>query len=395
MGLYRYQGLLEKGKKIKGLIDADSELIAKERLRKDSILLVSLRPLEEKQREKNFPPSFLLSFTREVGQLLRAGLPLYESLETLEEKYRHQSVHGLFLDLCNALKRGLSFSAALKKYPRSFDEVYISMVKAAEQTGSLARIFDQLSLLIGKRQKLRKQLMSAAAYPAFLSVFCFIVTFVLLFFVIPSMKELFEGRELHPLTTTILFLSQFLQTYVLALGLGFLGLVSCGIILFRQKSVQTFFQKILLSLPILKTIFLQSALIRFCRSCSILLEGGVSLLESLRLSRKVMHNLPLEAVIESAERKIVEGASFSSELKHSPLIPSLMVRMLQLSEETGHMGVNLSNIAEIYEEELEKSLEQITAFLQPALLLLLGLIVGVVLLSVLLPLTDVSSLMDT
>ncbi len=395
MGLYRYRGLLEEGKKIKGLIDADSEIGAKERLRKDSILLTSLKPLETKQKEKNFPSSFLLSFTREVGQLLRAGLPLYESLETLEEKYRQHPVHCLFLDLCNALKRGISLSEALKGYPKSFDDVYISMVKAAEQTGSLSRIFDQLSLLIGKRQKLKKQLISAAAYPAFLSVFCVIVTFVLLFFVIPSMKELFEGRELHPLTTTVLFLSQFLRAHILTLAISVLSLVAGAIFLFRQKSTHAFFHKLLLSLPLLKTIILQSALVRFCRACSILLEGGVPLLESLRLSRKVMHNLPLEAVIERAEQRIMEGFSLSSELRTSHLIPSLMVRMLALSEETGNMGANLSNIADIYEEELAKSLEQITAVLQPALLLLLGLIVGIVLLSVLLPLTDVSSLLDT
>ena len=395
MGLYRYQGLLEEGKKVKGLVDADSELVAKEILRKESILLTSLIPLKEKQKEKNFSASFLLSFTREIGQLLRAGLPIYESLETLEEKYRHLPAHNLFLDLCHSLKRGLSLSEALKSYPKSFDDVYISMVKAAEQTGSLATIFNQLSLLIGKKEKLKKQLMAAAAYPAFLSVFCVLVTFVLLFFVIPSMKELFEGRELHPLTSTILFLSQFLRTHILTLALGVSSLITLGIFLFRQKKIQLFLQKFLLSFPILKTILLRSALIRFCRSCSILLEGGVPLLESLRLSRKVMHNLPLEAVIESAEKRIGEGASFSSELKKSPLIPSLMIRMLSLSEETGNMGVNLGNIADIYEEELEKNLEQITTFLQPALLLLLGLIVGVVLLSVLLPLTDVSSFLDT
>ena len=395
MTLYRYKGILEEGKKVKGLIDADSEPLAKERLRKARVLITSLRPLAEKQREVHFPSSFLLSFTREVGQLLRAGLPLYESLETLEEKHRENPLHFLFLDLCNALKRGISLSEALKRYPKSFDEVYISMVKAAEQTGSLGKIFDQLSLLIGKREKLKKQLMSAAAYPLFLSVFCVIVTFVLLFFVIPSMKELFEGRELHPLTTTILYLSQFLQTHLISLASIFVSLVGLGLVLFRQKSTQRALHKLLLSLPILKTIFLQSALARFCRSCSILLEGGIPLLESLRLSRRVMHNLPLEMVIEAAETKIMEGSLLSAELKASPLIPSLMVRMVALSEETGNMGLSLSNMADIYEEELAKNLEQITTFLQPALLLLLGLIVGVVLLSVLLPLTDVSSILDT
>lgn len=395
MGLYRYRGILEEGKKVQGVIEADSELLAKECLRKEKILLTSLQTLSDKQREKQLSSSFLISFTREVGQLLRAGLPLYESLETLEEKYRHTPMHSLFLDLCNSLKRGISLSEALKKYPKNFDAIYISMIKAAEQTGSLTRIFDQLSLLIGKREKLKKQITSAIAYPLFLSVFCVIVTFVLLFFVIPSMKELFEGRELHFLTNIVLSLSQFLRDYSVYLGVGFGAICAAVIFLFRQKRMKQFLHTLVLSLPFCKTIFLQSALARFCRSCSILLEGGIPLLESLRLSRKVMHNLALETVIESAEKKIVEGSLLSSELKLSTLIPPLMVRMLALSEETGQMGISLSNLADIYEEQVAKSLEQITSFLQPALLLLLGLVVGVVLLSVLLPLTDVSSMLDT
>lgn len=392
MPLYRYKALSEQGRKISGVIDADSFITAKERLRKEQVMVTDLEALEEKRKEISLPPPLLLDFTRALGQLLRAGLPLYESLVTIEEKYRKHKVHALFLDICDHLKCGSSLSAALKLYPKSFDEVYISMVKAAEQTGSLATIFDQLSQLIARQQKLRKQLVSAITYPAFLASFCVLIIFALLFYVVPTMGDLFEGRALHPLTQTVLSLSQFVRHYSIAL---FSGLI-LGVLLLtyalRKKEGRLFLQRLSLKIPLLKTLVLQSALVRFCRSFSILLAGGVPLLDSLRLSRKVMNNLLLEQVIENAEKKIVEGKPLSAELKTSPLIPALVIRMLAISEETGNVAPMLQNIADIYEEELEKNLLQLTTLLQPILLMTLGLIVGVVLLSILIPLTDVGSL---
>jgi len=395
MTLFRYYALSDEGKKITGVIDADSYIMAKNRLRKDQVMVTDLVALEEKRREIVLSSSLLLDFTRALSQLLRAGLPLYESLLTLEEKYRRHKVHPLFLDLCDRLKCGTPFSDALKYYPKSFDEVYICMVKAAEQTGSLPHIFEQLVLLISRQQKLKKQLVSAMIYPAFLGGFCLVVVSLLLFFVIPSMAELFEGRQLHPLTQTVLNLSRFVNHHGLTL-LALLAAACLGLVFaIRRKKSRIILHQLALKVPFLKTLTLEASLIRFCRSASILLIGGVPLIEALRLSRKAMNNILLEDVIDQAAKKIVEGKSLSSELKTFPLIPSLVVRMLAISEETGKVAPMLHNIADIYEEELEKNLTQLTTLLQPALLLLLGLIIGVVLLSILIPLTDVGSILQT
>jgi general secretion pathway protein F/type IV pilus assembly protein PilC len=395
MGLFRYQALAANGKKVTGVIDADSLLLAKERLRKEQVLVTHLEVLQETRKGIVLPPPLLLDFTRSLGQLFRAGLPLYESLLTLEEKYRGNKAHPLFLDLCDRLKSGSSFSEALKHYPRSFNEVYVCMVKAAEQTGSLPHIFDQLYFLISRQHKLKKQLLSALTYPAFLAGFCFLVTLVLLLFVVPSMAELFEGRTLHPLTQMVLSLSRFITHYGSLMLLGVVGFTALTVTWARRAESRILFHKLMLKLPFLKTLILQSSLIRFCRCASILLTGGVPLLEALSLSRKVMHNALLEEVIGDAASSVAEGKSLSGELQKSPYIPSLMIRMLALSEETGKVAPMLHNVAEIYEEELEKNLTQLTTLLQPILLLLLGLIVGVVLLSVLIPLTDVSSILET
>jgi general secretion pathway protein F/type IV pilus assembly protein PilC len=395
MALFRYRALTAEGKRISGVIDADSYLSAKDRLRKDQILVTGIDQLDKKQKTLRLSSDMLLNFTRELGQLLRAGLPLYESLLTIEEKYRGQPIHPLFLDLCDRLKGGSALSACLKNYPDSFDTVYLSMIQAAEASASLPYVFDQLSQLITKQQKLKKQLVSALSYPALLTVFCFVVTLSLLCFVVPSIQELFDGRSVHPLTKIVLGLSRFVTNNAAILASSFILCVVLVIFAIRSPKLRISMQQALLRFPLFKTIVIQSALTRFCRTAAVLLSGGVTLIDSLTLAKRAMKNLLLEQVIQNASKKITEGGKLSEELKASPLIPSLVVRMLAIAEETGKLAPMLQNLADIYEEELEKNLSQLTTFLQPALLIILGMIVGLVILSVLIPLTDVSSFLTT
>jgi general secretion pathway protein F/type IV pilus assembly protein PilC len=395
MALYRYQALSGAGKKISGVIDADSLFSAKEKLRKEQILVVDLDLFQEKKKEITLPFPFLLDFTRMVGQLLRAGIPLFESLVIIEEKYHHHRFHPLLMDLCDALKSGLSLSEALRRYPKSFDPIYIAMVHAGEQTASLPTVFEELCGLLQRQQKLKKQLFSAAAYPLFLGSFCMLVFLALLLFVIPSMKNLFEGRALHPITRFVFGASDFVSAQGSFLAIGvvlFMTLIAAAL---RHPVLRQKLDAVILKLPFIGEFLREAATIRFCRTSSLLLTGGLPILQTLQLSRHVMKNRQLEEVIASAQQKVSEGKSLSQELKASPLIPSIVPRMLAIAEETGKTAFMLQNIANICEENLEKRLQQFTAFLQPALLLLLGLIVGLVLLSILIPMTDVGSALQT
>lgn len=390
MAIFRYRALTETGKKINGVIDADSMVHAKEKLRKEKILVTKLANLQKK-KEVILKSSMLLAFTRELKQLLNAGLPLYESLLTIEEKYKRHKAHSLFLDLCDRLKGGNQLSIALKAYPKSFDPIYISMVEAGEKTGALPWVFEQLNQLTERKQKLKKQLISAMAYPAFLGVFCFLVVLALLLFVIPSMEELFEGRDLHPLTQLVLSSSQFLHHHFFSLTFLTVGTIFGLITFFKQEKNRVRLHAIIQKIPIMKTVFTQAALIRFCRSSSILIFGGVPLVTALNTARRVMRHALLEEAVEKAEKHLVEGQSLSSQLKNTHF-PPLVSRMISIAEETGKLPEMLQSLSDIYDQELERSLAHITTFLQPVLLLILGGVIGLVILSILLPLTDVSSL---
>jgi general secretion pathway protein F/type IV pilus assembly protein PilC len=395
MPLFKYRAISGEGKNFNGVVEADSLSVAKEKLRKNQVYITELIAVGNQKKELTLSFPLLLAFTRELAQLLKAGLPLYESLVTIEEKYRKNPKHSLFVDLCDHLKSGSHLSLALKKYPQTFHPIYLSMVQAGEQSGNLAEVFEQLAQLLHRQQSLKKQLASALTYPAFLAAFCFLIVCALTFFIIPSMRELFEGRDVHPLTRVVLSVSLWANEHIPFLLGSFCTIPLLIGVLMKRATTRLYLHRLSFQIPFVKTILLQSALVRFCRTLSMLLGSGVPLLEALAHSRKMLNNLLLEQVVQEAEKKIIEGQRLSAALQSQTILPPLVTRMLALAEETGKMKEAFLNLSVIYEEELEKHLSQLTTFLQPVMLMILGGIVGLVILSILLPLTDVNSFINS
>lgn len=392
MALFRYRALSASGKTTTHVVDADSLSSAKERLRREQVLVLEVVPLQRKER--GLAPSLLLAFTRELAQLLKAGLPLYESLLTIEEKYRRHHSHSLFLDLCDHLKGGASLSSVLKKYPKTFSPIYLSMIQAGEQSGNLPFVVERLFELLFKQQKWKKDLFAATAYPCFLALFCFCITGVLFFFIIPSMAGLFEGRELHPLTYCVLAISRWLTGNSTLLLFLLITLPLIGFWSWRRGGLRKKLEAMSLKIPLLQTLVLDGNIMRLGRVLSVLIEGGVPLVEALQLSSQMLRNVSLQEAVDFAINGIMQGQRLSSLWKDRPPIPPLVVRMLATAEETGRMGEAFHNLSELYSNEMERSFSHLTTFLQPALLILLGGIVGLVVLSILLPLTDVSSFLN-
>jgi general secretion pathway protein F len=394
MALFSYRALNENGKKIKGVIPAENEREAHLLLSQRKFFILSLERLSEKKTRTSFNKKELLSFTRETAKLLSAGLPLYEAILSLEEKYSHSHLHPFLLDLGEKLNAGLSFSEILKNHPKNFDLLYCAMVSNAEKTGSLDQTLAELARLIERREKLKGKFLSSLLYPAFLLGFSLIVIFVLFFYILPSLFELFEGRSLHPLTQFILLCSHFALSHRWAIFSCMIFLLFLGVLGFVSKKIKEKLFFFFLRLPLVKSLVLQMGFVRYFRSLSALLQGGVPLLDALQLSRDGMKHSLLDEQMKEAEKRVAEGWLFSAHLEKSSLVPKWACRMVGIAEKTGDLENMLRHIADIYEEELEKSLGQISTFLQPLLLLILGIIVGFVVLSVLIPLTDVSSFLS-
>jgi general secretion pathway protein F len=395
MPLFSYEALSEKGKKVQGTIDADTLQEAKLKLVRRQIVALSIDPLNEQKNSGGLSLKETLSLTRELSRLLQAGLPLFETLLALEEKYEGQKPHKILLDCCEKIRNGHSFAFALAKHPKTFDLLYVSMIANAEKTGKLEDALEELSSLLARQLQIRKQILSALLYPSLLFSFCLVVLSSLLFFVIPSLRELFDGRDLHFFTQIVFSASDFACHSKGFLLIGFAALSTLFLLTFLLPSWKKKLKTALLSFPLFKKFFAKVAFIRFCRAAAALLDGGLPLITALSQARSVMGHPLLEEVILAAEEKISQGASISSPFTGQPLIPPLVPRMLGIAEQSGKLSFTMHQIAQIYEDELETTLSYFVSAAQPILLLVLGALVGFVLLSVLLPLTDVSSFVAT
>ncbi len=391
MPLYEYQAISDRGKKFKATIDADSLQDAKLKLLRRQIAVLQIEALGEKEIRNRLSKGDVLNLTRELARLLQAGLPLFEALSALEEKYRGQKPHRLLLNLSDLIRNGFSFSQGLSKHPHTFDILYVSMIANAEKTGRLSQTLNELAQLLARQLQVRKQVLSALLYPAILSCFCLVVLSSLLFYVSPSLRGLFEGRDLHPFTRVVFAVSQFAcnaKSFLAIFFVSSIAFITASFFSPRLKEKITF---ISFRLPFFKPLLAKVAFVRFCHAAATLLEGGLPLIQALDQARRVMGHPILEAVIAKAEERIAQGESIHIPFQNHPLIPPLIPRMIAIAEEGGKLPFTMQQIAQIYEEELEKTLTHFASVAQPILLLILGAVIGFVLLSVLLPLTDVSS----
>ncbi len=391
MPIYEYTALNPKGQTKKSCFHADSMIEAKESLLKQELFLVAIKESKGSEKGKKLSKEQVLLFTQELSQLLKAKLPLYEALKTLEENNTNHPSHRIIAYLCDHVKQGELLSVALKAYPHLFDPVYIAMVKAGEESGKMDSAFLTLKKILSKQLKLQKQLSSALTYPKFLASFGFLLVLGVFYFLIPALKEMIEDKTLNNLTLAVLKISSLLRDQPYSC-LVFLGFLVCFFAFFKRiPGVLGFWYYLQIHFLPLKRFFIPKAFSRFCETLAGLLAANVPLVDAMRFSKDVLAHPILEKEIERILDQVVLGKKLSYELKHSPYIPDLVSKLVATSEETGTLAETFSSIAEIYEEELEKNLSQLSTLIQPVMIVILGLIIGLVLLAVLIPMTDVSN----
>lgn len=379
-----YKKLSSSGEIQKGVIDFSSIQEAKTKLMEQGDLILELKEVSARKTNK-FSLEMRYEFTYQMYQLVSAGLPLYESLLSLKEK---KVAYTQILDrLCVSINEGASFSEAISHLEGSFDPLYIAIIKASEASGEIKEGFLSLKLLQQRQLKIFKVLKSAFIYPSILLVFAIVIIHGLIFFIIPSLSELFEGRKLEGLTHLILSISRFAIDHVMMICILYLGIFIGAALAFQKgilkKIVITFLRKI----PFCYDLFLSLKFENFFTCLSQLLYRGINLKEALELSKNVLREKKLEEAVEEIKKEILKGKKFSESMR-SPF-PQVAKRLISLSEETGQLAGSCQMLSEIFSEDVEKRLQKLTTFMQPFLLALIGIIVGIVVLAILMPLTDV------
>lgn len=386
MPLFHYTAVSEEGKKKSGYLQAPSLEEAKRLLHTDILLSLALC---RHTRSMALSSATMASIIDQLASLLTVGMPLYESLTQIAELYRNERFYPTLLGLCEQIHSGSSLADAMKSY--NFPPLIVAMVFAGQQVGRLDLSLRELSTLLAKQQRLHKQLFSALLYPLILLAFSSILVVVLLAGIIPSLEQLFQDHKVAGITHFVFGLSHLLVHGWPWLLLGTSAAVFCMCYAVRTPRGRQAIERILLRLPFVGTLIVQREVGRLTHLIGVLLKGGVPLLQAVQIARESLICNIFKQSLLNVEQKLIEGTLLSNSLGTLPWIPPLTVRLIAIGEEGGTLTTMLEKIATLYEGEVDQTLTRLTTLAQPILLLLMGAIIGLIMMAVLLPLTDVNA----
>jgi type IV pilus assembly protein PilC len=393
MAEFTWEARGRTGELRRGTMEADNEDAVNQRLRQQQ-----LAPVRVQKKRKFADISFgsgvatkdLVTFTRLFATMIDAGLPLVQCLDILSSQQSNKRFGVVLKDVKASVEGGSSFSEALRRHPKVFDELFVNLVAAGETGGILDSILVRLSVYLEKRQKLIRQVRGAMVYPSIVILIAGGVMTVLLTFVIPAFENMFKdfggGKDNLPaLTRLIIGISQgflsFLPYLIVLLG----GMVAGVTWIYRQPQGKRFFHRTLLSLPVMGSVLRKIAVARFTRTLGTLLQSGVPILDSLDICARTAGNVIIESGVLFVRQSISEGKNMAEPLAQTKIFPDMVVQMIAVGEQTGALDQMLNKVADFYEEETDIAVAAMTSAIEPILMVGVGGMVGVVLIAMYLP----------
>jgi type IV pilus assembly protein PilC len=336
----------------------------------------------------------LVKFVRQFATMIDAGLPLVQCLEILSNQEPNKIFQAALRDIKNTVEQGATFSDALRRHPKIFDELFVNLVQAGEIGGILDSILNRLAVYIEKRVKLARQVKGALTYPIAVMVIMVGVMTVLMTFVIPAFENMFAefgAKDALPrITKIVIVISKGFVTYLpLTIALAIGGTVG-AIYLYRTPKGKKAVHKAILRMPIIGPVMQKIAVARFTRTLGTLLASGVPILDALDIVAKTAGNVVVEEGLLYARARISEGKNMAEPLGEMNVFPGMVVQMVAVGEQTGALDTMLSKIADFYEEEVDVAVAALTSLMEPVLMVIIGGMVGVVLVSMYLPIFDLA-----
>ncbi len=406
MPVYEYIAFDQKGKSLKGIIDADNSVAARQKLRVSGIFPVEVKETSSRPKDPTTAPvtvttlfkrvqsGELSATTRQLSILLGAGVTLVASLEALISQITNPLLKKIMAQIKESVNEGNSLAFSLSQHPKVFSEVYINMVRAGEASGSLDLVLDRLAEFSENQQALRGRFRAALAYPVFMFVIGTSILFFLIALIVPNITKIFSDmHQTLPLPTMMLIgASQFLKSFW-----WLVLMILAGVIILAKQFKKTprgnyIWDEIKIRAPILGPINIKMAMARFGRTLGSLLQSGVPLLSSLQIVRNIVNNAIIADVIDKAMDEIESGKSLANPLGQSRWIPPVVIQMIAVGEQSGELESMLNKIADIYEGEVESQIMAMTSMLEPVMILIMGVFVGFIVISILLPIFEMSQM---
>ena len=404
MASFAYKARNSTGGLVSGIIDAEDETKAAahiERLGLSPVSILISPPTSTyglssilNKQFKRISHQEILVFTRQLSTLIATGAPLIQSLQNVQEQTQNIRFKQVIANIIDALKSGISFSESLAQYPQIFTNLYVSLIKVGEAGGILDKVLSRLADISTQEISLRSHLRSALVYPVVLALVAFLIVNFVLVGVLPKFVAIFEASSARlPLPTKILLtLSYLLRNFWWLLGLA----VILGLNWFHRyyRSVNGRFQvdSLLLRLPLFGALILKVIVCRFSRSTAALTKSGIPVLEALSVVERTISNVVLQGIIQNIRSSISSGQSLTEPFKASGLFPPMVIQLINTGEHSGRLDEMFDQIANFYEPEIESTVRNLTSLLEPAMLLIMGLVVAFIALSVLLPIFNLISI---
>jgi len=389
--VFVWEGMNKQGKRAKGELAGSTIALVKADLRRQGIT-----PLKVKKkatplfgaRKKKVTASDIAIFSRQMATMMTAGVPLVQSFEIVGRGHENPAMQDLIMSIKAEVESGSSFAEALGKHPLQFDALYCNLVHAGEQAGILETLLDKIATYKEKVEAIKGKIKKALFYPAAIVVVAFIITAILLIFVIPQFEELFSGfgADLPALTKMVIEMSKFFQKWWWAI-FGGLGGAVYGLAQVKKRSMKfnRAMDAMILKLPVIGDIITKATIARFARTLSTMFAAGMPLVEAMETVANASGNYVYTQAILGMRDEVATGQQINVTMKETGLFPNMVVQMLAIGEETGAVDSMLAKVADFYEEEVDNMVDGLSSLLEPVIMAVLGVLVGGLVVAMYLP----------
>jgi type IV pilus assembly protein PilC len=399
LNIYTWKAKDKKGNKISGETSAPNMAYVRAQLLKKNIQHATIKkkpkPLFGSGLKKVKPADVAL-FARQMSTMMQAGVPMTQALTIMINGTDHTGMKALVNSIRAKIESGYSFSQSLREHPKNFDDLFVNLIHAGEESGSLEIMLDRIATYKEKIESIKKKIKKALTYPIAVLITAFAVSAILLIFVVPTFKDLFDsfGADLPGFTQMVLDMSDFMKAYWWAVLLTVIVLV-VSFVQAKRKSLKfrEFMDKIMLKFPIIGKIFNKSCLARFARTLATTFTAGMPLIEALKAVSGATGNLTYEYATLNIRDSIASGISLQEAMTTTGKFPNMVVQMVGIGEESGNLDEMLSKVAEVYEEEVDLAVDSLSSLLEPLIMVVLGVLVGGLVVAMYLPIFQMGSIM--
>lgn len=402
MATYTYRARDNAGKLFSGIMEADSQEAVIERLRELRYFIISVNKKRQTglSTEINLFKSIkirdLAIFYRQFATMVNAGLALVSCLDILSKQTENKLLARKVGEIKKSVEQGSTLADAFASHPETFSKLYINMIKAGELGGVLDDVLNRMATLMEKEYELRQKIKSAMTYPVFIFGAAFVMGIFVLVFILPQFVQVFQqfGGEMPFLTKMLVAVTTAFNRYWY-IFFGALALLVFAFLSYnRTKQGHKNIDRLKLKLPIFGNLFLKTSINRFTRTLGTLIRSGVPIIQSLRVSAESIGNDILAEAVMSAAERIKEGQSISTPLEESRVFPPMVTQMIMVGEESGELESMLINVAQFYDQEVERAVEQLTSVIEPILMIVVAGVVGVMVIAMYLPIFSMVNLIQ-